>query len=76
MNMIPDNVVDSIEISLARLAYWWRGSDSIEEKEVLEKQYNELLMWLLKWGWTDTLDPDSELPDHCLVEEYKKHRGF
>ena len=74
--MIPENVIDTIEIGLARLAYWWRGAKTIEEEKELEQQYNELLMWLLKWGWTDTLDPDSELPDERILDEYKKHRGF
>ena len=74
--MIPEKVVDSIEIALSNLAYWWRGAKSNEEEKELQQQYNELLTWLLKWGWDDTLDPDSELPDECMLEEYKKHRDY
>ncbi len=74
--MIAENVVECIEDALGRLAYWWRGVGTQEEKKTIEGQYNELLIWLLKWGWTDTLDPDAELPDQCLAEEYLKHRGF
>jgi len=64
--------IENIIFSLGDLACEWRSCDdkASDECKLIEKFYCDLLSLLMSWGWNDSLEPDSELPDRCMPKEY------
>lgn len=56
---------------LSCLAMEFRGSaaDSAKRTKIVHA-YNSILELLIAFGWSDGLDPDTELPDELISEDY------
>lgn len=64
------NLAES-EHRLAEIAYAWRSSPN----EELVAQYQKTLRRMIRGGFTQPLDIDTELPDRLMPDEYLKlHR--
>ncbi|CAG0990974.1 hypothetical protein ANRL2_03186 [Anaerolineae bacterium] len=63
-------LLDALETRLGRLAARWRGTQDVQEADVLVQQYQSILLWMIELGYRDSLDVDAELPDEYLPAEY------
>lgn len=63
-------ILDALETKLGRLAARWRGTENWDDAAALVRQYQSILRCMVELGYRDSLDPDAELPDALMPEEY------
>lgn len=69
-----EDLIDSLEIKLAKLANEWRKEHSqgrYQRAESIVKSYHETMdkLWVLEWDGTGLL-PDSELPIQLMPDYF------
>ena len=72
-NVTSNNVhqlLDSLEIELARLAARWRGTDDPQVAAELVDQYQRTLRAMLLLGYHQWLDMEFELPERYMPDDY------
>lgn len=71
--MIHDDVSEKIESALGQIAAHWRGAEDEGLRNKICHQYQELLLFLIRWEWEGYLEPDSQLPAQYMPKEYFIH---
>jgi len=67
-----DHEMREFEFHLGDLAAEYRGTGSLERRELVVQEYGETLQRLYALGWDDLLDVESELPQSVMPGEYLK----
>lgn len=66
--MQPTN--KTLETELSDFAALWRGKKDSPEAGSIVQKYHAVLHQMIELGFRDALDPDSELPNRLMPQEY------
>jgi hypothetical protein len=64
------SLLAQMEITLAHLAMYWRGSDKDEEADAIAHNYQVILRCMIDLGFHQSLQVEAELPDELMPQEY------
>ncbi|MBE7471980.1 MAG: hypothetical protein DPW09_26765 [Anaerolineae bacterium] len=74
MKRSKDNLIDELELQLAKLANQWRRQHSdnqLDASQLTVKEYHLIFKRLWELGWDgEGLLPDSELPNDLMPKYY------
>jgi hypothetical protein len=63
-------LINSLELKLSDLAALWRGNKSTSQADTIIQQYQAVLRCMMKLGFREPLDAESELPNRLMPKEY------
>jgi len=67
---IHASLLSEMERTLSTLAARWRSRQDKPEAADIVRQYQAILRCMIELGYRDGLDPETELPDELLPQEY------